>query len=133
MQGPCPGRQCCECDAKVHQSCTYFAASWCVVAKLGWTFAVHSRQHLSQPAYTRCDTCCRELKRREKLEKELREVKVALKARADEVTAKEEDIVAEQEHVRQAESKLHETRVRILCLALGCAPESDLLEALREP
>ena len=30
------------------------------------------------------------------------------------VTAKEEGIVAEQEHVRQAESKLHETRVRCL-------------------
>ena len=36
---------------------------------------------------------------------------MALKARADEVAAKEDDISAEQERVRQAEAKLHSTKV----------------------
>ena len=54
----------------------------------------------------------REIKRREKLEKELREVKAALKARADEVASKEEDIAAGEERLRLAESKLHDTKVR---------------------
>ena len=49
-------------------------------------------------------------------------MKVALKARAEEVSAKEEDIAAEQEHVHQAEAKLHSTKVRLAALDELAAP-----------
>ena len=72
----------------------------------------------------------REIKRREKLEKELREVKAALKARADEVASKEEDIAAGEERLRLAESKLHDTKVRAEVLRVSVS-ESAVSSAAR--
>ena len=67
----------------------------------------------------------REIKRREKLEKELREVKAALKARADEVASKEEDIAAGEERLRLAESKLHDTKVRAEVLRVSVSESAN--------
>ena len=48
-------------------------------------------------------------------------MKAALKARADEVASKEEDIAAGEERLRLAESKLHDTKVRpAMSASWGC-------------